>query len=319
MDDWRPTAGRAALEARAKLLGLLRAFLGERGVLEVETPVFSAAGNSDPAITQWRTEGQPPLWLRSSPEYALKRLLAAGAGDVFELGRVFRRGEAGARHNPEFTLLEWYRVGWTFRQLMEEVAELVNHCGESFGRRWRPVSRSYRELVAEHAGLDPLAASEVQLARRAAELGLSPAHPGSWQRDDWLDLLFSHAVQPALPDTQLTLVYDFPASQAALARVRPGDPPLAERFEALAGGVELANGYQELTDPREQRRRFEAENRRRRARGGQAVPLDERLLLALEHGLPPCSGVALGVDRLLLCCLGAGSLDEVLPFPADRA
>ena len=273
---WRPSTGTEALAARAALLVEIRRFFGNRDVLEVTTPVLSGAGNTDPGIEPFELAAGCTRWLRTSPEYAMKRLLAAGSGDIYELGPVFRNGEAGRHHNPEFTLLEWYRVGWTYRQLMEEVAELVCDCGARFGHQWRGVECSYRELLQRHAGIDPLAAPDKDLRVRARELGLDPVGNEGFQRDDWLDLLISHIVQPALPADTLTLVHDFPASQAALARIRPGEPPLAERFEAFLGKLELANGYQELTDAAEQRARFERENLRRAASGRRTAPCRAR-------------------------------------------
>jgi lysyl-tRNA synthetase class 2 len=324
-DSWRPTTDAAALRARARLLAEIRQFFEDRLVLEVETPVLSSAGNSDPGIRQFRTADD--RWLRTSPEYPMKRLLAAGAGDIYELGRVFRAGEAGSTHNPEFTMLEWYRVGWTFEALMDEVAALVDQCGAAFGRRWRARRTTWRDWIGEAAGLDPLDADAAEIATRLEASGLDttgldrPGGDGSppLDRDGWLDLLVTHVVQPAQDPDTLTLVSLYPASQAALARLHPPDPRLAERFEAYLGSVELANGYQELTDPVEQRRRFEAENARRRAAGTPEAPLDEALLAALAAGLPDCAGVALGVDRLLMALTGAGDLPSVLPFPADRA
>lgn len=313
--DWRPVADRHTLEARARLLGCMRAFFADRGVLEVETPMLSAAGNSDPAICQVRARDG---FLRSSPEYAMKRLLAAGSGDIFELGRVFREGERGGRHNPEFTLLEWYRVGWDYHDLMRETADLVNHCGKAFRRSWTPNYMTYAELFSEHTGIDPHTASLRELARCARGHGVDISSPGELDRDAWLDLLLSHVVQPQLAAGAMTLVSEYPASQAALSRIQPGPPPVAQRFELFLGPLELANGYQELTDESEQRMRFRAENLGRELHGG-AVPLDERLLAALAHGLPECAGVALGVDRLLMACLRLEHIDQVLAFPAERA
>jgi lysyl-tRNA synthetase class 2 len=314
---WRPGAGRDALVARARLLASIRAFFAERDVLEVATPVLSAAGNSDPGLAQFRT--RDGRWLRTSPEYPMKRLLAAGSGDIYELGRVFRAGEAGALHNPEFTLLEWYRVGWTYGQLMNEVVELVAHCGAAFGRRWEVRRCSYADWIGQHAGIDPLTASEADIREALRRAGVATSGLAGLDRDGWLDLLVSGVVQPAMDPDTLTLVSLYPASQAALARLHGPDPRVAERFEAFLGRVELANGYQELTDAVEQRRRFEAENARRAATGGELVPLDEALLEALEVGLPECAGVALGVDRLLLALVGAARLDQVMAFPSNRA
>jgi lysyl-tRNA synthetase class 2 len=308
-----------ALRARTGLYRFIRAFMAERGVLEVDTPVMSHAGNSDTAITQFATAGQSPLWLRSSPEYPMKRLLAAGSGDIYELARVFRRGEAGRHHNPEFTLLEWYRLGFTHEQLAQETAELVVACASLHGRQWQPRRATYRELFRRHAGIDPLSADPALLAATAQRHGIDLQGADSLDRDGWLDLLMSLVVQAALPADEVTLVMDYPASQAALARIRPGNPPVAERFEVFAGSIELANGYHELTDATEQRQRFAAENRRRINAGDTPVPLDEHLLAALCAGLPECSGVALGVDRLLAACLGHARIDEVIAFPVARA
>jgi len=310
---WQATARRAALEARAAMLARIRAFFAERRVLEVETPMLSAAGNSDPGISQWRTR-DPEAWLRTSPEYAMKRLLAGGSGDIYELGRVFRGDESGRHHNREFTLLEWYRVGWSYQQLMDETAALVRACIPDGGLREERFT--YRELFQRHTGLDPFEATARDLHQRLTENGIDLANPS---RLECLDLLLSLVIQPRLAAGTLTFVFDFPAEQAALARIRAEQPPVAERFELFLGPVELANGYQELTDAVEQERRFEHENRERQAAGRPAVPLDRRLLDALAAGLPECAGVALGVDRLLMAATGAASLHEVLPFPADRA
>lgn len=315
-EAWRPGAGHQRLQARAKLLAEVRNFFARRGVLEVETPMLSAAGNSDPGLSQFDT--RDGRWLRTSPEYSMKRLLAAGSGDIYELGRVFRAGEAGAWHNPEFTLLEWYRVGWHFGQLMDEVAELIAHCGESSARSWRVQKVHYRDWIQSVAGVDPLEAKAATLRHAVTAAGID-APLDALDRDGLLDLLVSHVVQPTLDQNVLTLVSRYPASQAALARICDDDPRVAERFEAFLGPVELANGYGELTDPREQRRRFEAENARRVTDGLRPVPLDENLLDALSHGLPESAGVALGLDRLLMVLEGALRIEDVLAFSTARA
>lgn len=317
--DWRPTADTRALRARAGLLDFIRHFMALRGILEVETPILSHAGNSDPAISQLRTGEPLMLWLRSSPEYAMKRLLAAGSGDIFELGRVFRRGESGRDHNPEFTMLEWYRVGWRYDDLADETADLAMACGAMHGQQWTRSKVTYGELFQRHVGLDPHQATVGAMKKAAERHGIRVNQPDALLRDGWLDLLISHLVQPALPPDAVTLVLDYPASQAALARIRPGEPPVAERFEVFIGSRELANGYQELTDAVEQRQRFEHENRHRAATDSTPVPLDERLLAALDAGLPECAGVALGVDRLLMACLDSVTIGEVLGFPLDHA
>jgi lysyl-tRNA synthetase class 2 len=254
------------------------------------------------------------LYLQSSPEAALKRLLAAYAVAVYQLGKAFRDGERGSLHNPEFTLLEWYRTGWDHLALMTEVEDLLDRLLGT-GRAER---LTYRQAFLAGTGLDPLRAPTVELAEAARAAGLA-SEAGAVSRDDCLDFLFATRVQGRLTGARLVFVHDFPASQAALARVRPGDPPVAERFEAFVDGVEIANGYHELTDPLEQRARFDADLGRRRARGLPELPIDERFLAALAAGLPDCAGVALGFDRLVLIAAGARRIDEVIAFPLERA
>ena len=313
-ENWRPTALPDRLQARARLLQNIREFFLAEGVMEVETPLISMAGNTDPEIQSIRTASGG--YLRTSPEFALKRLLAAGSGDVFELGRVFRSGESGRNHNPEFTMLEWYRTGFTYHQLMDEVASLVRYCGRGKLDQWPQQKLSYQQLFLKYTGLDPFLADEKELCARAKDHGVDDI---KLNRRQWLDLLVSIVIQPALPEQHLTFVYDFPADQAALARVRQGDPPLAERFELYLGRTELANGYQELTDAHEQKQRFDNENLQRKSGGKDVCEIDQRLIDALEHGLPECAGVALGVDRLLMVFCGAGSINEVTAFPFSRA
>jgi len=314
MTEWRPTASPEHLKARAKLLQDIRSYFYSQTVMEVETPIISRAGNTDPEIQSIRTDDGG--YLRTSPEFPLKRLLATGLGDIFELGRVFRAGEAGRNHNPEFTMLEWYRTGFDYHRLMDEVEALVLHCGRGKFDRWPQQKLSYRALFQQYLGLDPFTADIDELAGIAKDHGVSDIELG---RRQWLDLLISHFIQPELPDNGLTFVYDFPADQAALANIRQDTPPVAERFELYLGHTELANGYQELTDVVEQQRRFEHENKQRKNRGEPIYPLDEYLLAAIEHGLPECSGVAMGVDRLLMAICGADSLDQVIAFPFSRA
>ena len=313
---------RGSLRLRARLNALVRQFFAERGVLEVETPILSAAGNSDPNIESFSASfsghvdaGPRERWLRTSPEYPLKRLLASGVGDCYELGRVFRNGEAGGRHNPEFTMLEWYRVGWDHRQLMEETIALVEAALAMVGRRAEVVVESYRQLFLDELGLDPLHAPVDELRAPLAEYGIGPDGLG---RDDWLDLLITHKLQPAFPRDRITVIHDYPASQCALARIRPGDPPMAERFELYLGRYELANGYHELNDGAEQRRRFERDNAVRRERGLREIPLDEQLLAVLD-ALPDCAGVAMGMERLLMCLAGTDAIADVLAFPFAEA
>ena len=260
--------------------------------------------------------------MRTSPEHPLKRLLAAGLGDCYELGRVFRDGEAGGRHNPEFTMLEWYRVGMDHVQLAAETAELVRMALALVGREARTGSVTYRDLYLRELGVDPMTAPDDEL--RAA-LGDVVIDPQGLVRDDWLDLLMTHRIQPGLPPDGILVVRDYPASQCALARIREPDPavgddqPVAERFELYLGSLELANGYHELANPDEQRARFERDLAVRRGRGLPSPVVDGRLLAALAHGLPGCAGVALGVDRLLMAMLGTNAIADVLAFDFARA
>ncbi len=313
-ESWRPTATSARLRARACLLQDIREFFFSRGVMEVETPLLSMAGNTDPEIHSIRTE--EGAYLRTSPEFALKRLLAAGSGDVFELGRVFRGGESGRTHNPEFTMLEWYRTGFSYHQLMDEVATLVKQCGRGRFDHWAQQRLTYRQLFLRYVDLDPFDADERELSGRAKQHGIDDLE---LNRKQWLDLLISVVIQPALPQECLTFVHDFPAAQAALARVRQDSPPVAERFELYLGRTELANGYQELTDAIEQARRFDADNSFREMRGQPVYQSDQHLVQALQHGLPECAGVALGVDRLLMAITDTASINEVMAFPHSRA
>ncbi len=320
-EDWRPTSGLDRLKLRARLNARIRSFFAERDVLEIETPVLSRAGNTDPNIASLslqfsgRCDGAPRTrWLRTSPEFALKRLLASGLGDCYELGRVFRDGEAGARHNPEFTMLEWYRLGWDHQRLIDEAAALVQAALALCGRGARLRRCSFRELYRAGLGLDPFNADIDELRNALGDVRIDPR---DLDRDDWLDLLMTHRLQPAFAADQLLALYDYPASQCALARIRAGDdgePPVAERFELYLGPLELANGYHELGDAVEQRARFRRDVGRRRARGLAATPLDEHLLSALAHGLPDCAGIALGVDRLLMAMLGSERIADVLAF-----
>lgn len=310
------------LRLRAETYAHIRSFFAARGVLEVETPILSAAGNTDPNIQSFRTRfsghvdaGARERWLRTSPEFPLKRLLAAGLGDCYELGRVFRDGEAGGRHNPEFTMLEWYRVGWDEAKLAREVIDLLERVLVRAGRTFDVVETTYRGLFGGTLGIDPLTDP---LERLQAPLASSGIDPAGLERDDWLDLLMTHTIQPAFPRDRITVVSDYPASQCALARIREGDPPVAKRFEAYVGPYEVANGYHELNDPVEQRARFERDNAKRRARGVDEVPIDENLLAVLGR-MPDCAGVALGVERLLMVLGRTDAIADVLAFPFSEA
>lgn len=321
--NWRPSASFEVIRLRARLNATVRAYFAARGVLEVETPLMSQAGNTDPNIASFPLAfgghvdaGPRQRWLRTSPEFPLKRLLAAGLGDCYELGRVFRDGEAGGRHNPEFTMLEWYRVGWDHQRLIDECADLLRECLALVGREARLHRVAYRDLYRDRLGIDPMH-DDVEALRNA--LGDIHIDHEGLGRDDWLDLLMTHRLQPAFPDDQLLALYDYPASQCALARVRAAETPVAERFEIYLGPLELANGYHELADADEQARRFHGDVATRGVRGEPAPAIDARLLAALAAGFPDCAGVALGVDRLLMAMLGTPRIADVLAFDFARA
>jgi len=326
--DWRPSAAPEVLKLRARMLQGIRAFFSERVVLEVETPALSTTATPDPALaslaTRYTGPGAPrgqTLYLHTSPEFAMKRLLAAGSGSIYQICKVFRDGEAGRLHNPEFTMLEWYRVGMDHHQLMDEVAELVARALAG-KRRLQPSEKlSYREIFEHRLGIDPHTATAADCARVARVEGIAIPADLHEHHDVaiWRDLLLSHLIEPGLGQDRLTFVYDFPASQASLARIRPSQPPVAERFELYLHGIELANGFHELADASEQLTRFERQLHARTVSGLPPVPLDQRLLAALSEGLPDCSGVALGFDRLVMLAAGARSITVVIPFPIDRA
>ncbi len=311
-------ARHAALRLRARLNASIRAFFAARGVVEVETPVLSRAGNTDPNIASFTLEFSGPVhggprqrWLRTSPEFPLKRLLAEGFGDCYELGRVFRDGEAGGRHNPEFTMLEWYRVGWDHQRLADETVALVVEAMALVGRAPSSVrTLDFATLYRDAFGFDPHAASIDVLRAPLAHVEIDPR---GLTRDDWLDLLMTHHLQPSFDRDAITVVHDWPATQAALARLRHGTPTVAERFELYLGPLEIANGYHELTDAAEQRLRFERDHAVRASRGDALPPLDESLLAALPT-MPDCAGVALGVDRLMMGLLGTSAIADVLVF-----
>jgi elongation factor P--(R)-beta-lysine ligase len=319
-DDWRPSAAPGALRTRAALLARTREFFAARGVLEVDTPLLINNPVSDVHIASATVELAPPaqpLFLHTSPEYAMKRLLAAGSGDIYQVCHVVRGNERGRLHNPEFTLIEWYRLGFSLTALMDEVEALVRvllapACAARRGERL-----SYREAFLQVLGLDPLEATEAQLLEAGRQLG--------WQgkiaanRDELLEFLMGFGVGPRLGQGALTFVCGYPASQAALAQLDPADPRTALRFELYCDGIELANGFHELRSAAEQRARFERDNEERRHAGLPVWPPDERLLAALAAGLPDCVGVALGFDRTLMLALGAAHIDAVLPFPTGRA
>jgi elongation factor P--(R)-beta-lysine ligase len=302
------------------MLTRARAFFEHRGVLEVETPILSAAAVSDPQIESLATQiaGLPDSrYLCPSPEYAMKRLLAAGSGDIYQICKVFRDAERGRWHNPEFTMIEWYRIGLDDAGLMTEVEALI---GELLApaRTLGPAERlSYSEALRRHAGVDAFDSTEDELLDAARRHGIQC--DAQLDRDAKLDLLMGLIVGPRLGRGHPCFVCDYPATQAALARLKPGLPRVAARFELYLDGLELANGFHELAQPEEQRARFLQDLALRAARGQVQPPLDENFLAALESGLPDCAGVALGFDRLVAIALGADKLADAMAFSIENA
>lgn len=315
--NWRPTASLATLEIRARMLRAAREYFLATRALEVETPILSTAGVTDMHLASVSARAmQSGAYLHTSPEYAMKRLLAAGAGDIWQICKVFRDGEAGRWHNPEFTMIEWYRLGIDHHALMSDVERLISAMLPPDKQFDRAERLSYADAVQLHAGIDALYDPAPVLVARLDSAGIDVPPDLHRDRDACLDLIMSTLVGPNLGRERLTFIYDYPASQAALARVRG---PVASRFEAYLSGIELANGFHELADADEQRARFTADLQARAARSLPAMPIDEHFLDALAHGLPECSGVALGFDRLVMCAVDAKHLNEVLSFPFDRA
>lgn len=312
-EKWWPDASIDVLRRRSDWLKRIRLFFEQHGVLEVETPVLSNASVPDPNIESFQTRfNNRVYYLQTSPELYMKRLLVAGSGPIWQLSRVFRDHELGRLHNPEFTMIEWYRPGFDANQLMQELTELVNRLCFSGQFRSAPVFLTYQELFVEKTGIDPLQIDWDKLntyCQDAATQAL-PAIDNDWQAA--MDWLLSTQIQPAM--TGQVFVYDYPAQQAALARIDSNNPSVAKRFELFVDGIEMANGFEELTDVEEQRSRFEQENKERIAHGLEAVHIDENFLQSLETGLPQCSGVALGLDRLMMWATGAEAVREVMAF-----
>lgn len=311
MTDWRPTARLAALQARASLYRQVRDFFQARNVLEVDTPALARHGVTDLHIDCIAVPGYG--FLQPSPEYHMKRLLAAGSGSIYQISKVFRDGEAGRKHNPEFTLLEWYRTGFSLQQLIDESVALLQLL-------LSPASIqqfSFRDIFKRVTGLDPLTASQQALQDCAQQHSELPVL-GKAELVDWL---MACVVEPSLPANQLTVITDFPGWAAALAQTRQDSDGeiIAERFEIYAGQLELANGYHELRDACEQQQRFTRDQQLRAQQNRKPMDADENLLAALQHGLPDCSGVAIGLDRVLMAQLGAQTIAEVIAFPNDRA
>jgi elongation factor P--(R)-beta-lysine ligase len=347
-ESFRPTATLGLLQLRSELLAFTRDFFLSHGYWEVETPILSrdvvVDAYLEPFVTCAQTgaacakpDRADEFFLQTSPEFGMKRLVASGASAIFQVTRAFRRGEVGARHNPEFTLVEWYRTASSYHEQMSFVEEFV--CG--FFERVATIKKSgladfphmglepprppfqrisYGQAFEEAVGQRVLGQSAAELARLAELIGV-PVPPGlaADDVDGWLNLLLALRVEPVLARKAALFLYDYPPGQAALARIRPGPIAVAERFELYLRGIEICNGYQELTDAEELRRRIGLQAALRRRDGNRPLPAESHLLDAMEAGLPECAGVALGFDRLLMSAVGAESLAEVIAFPFDRA
>ncbi len=323
--NWRPACQLDVLRQRVAMLATIRSFFDERSVLEVETPLLCQATGTDPQLDFFSSRYHAPpenpvLFLQTSPEFAMKRLLAAGSGSIYQICKAFRNAESGRLHNPEFTILEWYRLGFTLEDLMRETTELIREVllpGKNL--EFLPAV-SYREIVLQTTGLDPLSFELTHWQDYAKRQGFPEAIDLCGEDPAlWLDFVFSHRVQTQMREDCLYLVYDYPAIQSSLARIKPDDPRVAERFEVFIGGIEIGNGFRELTDALEQERRFDEEIHKRQQAKLSSVEKDQRFLQALKHGLPECSGIALGLDRLLMVLTGKSSIDQVLSFPVARA
>lgn len=313
--NWQPTASLNMIRLRSELYREIRQFFADREILEVETPIFSPGSVPEPSIepffTTYQGDTKQRFFLQTSPELAMKRLLAAGSGAIFQLCKVFRDGEQGRWHSPEFTLLEWYRPGFNQMDLIREVDELLQLTLQTTPAQ----VLTYRGVFKKYTGLDPLVVKLDILQQYIKQFGVEQTQ--LWDRDSCLQLIISHQIEPHLGYDSPVVITDFPATQAALARKKSDNPQLAERFEFYVRGIELANGFDELTEAVEQRQRFEQDLKKRKALGLPTYPLDEHFLAALEAGLPACAGVALGVDRLLMLVTGASHINEVLTFPVE--
>lgn len=313
--NWRPTAAMAALKARSEMYAQIRHFFAERNVLEVETPLMCARSITDPYIQPFMVDNN---YLQTSPEYAMKRLLAAGAGSIYQICKAFRRDEAGNMHNPEFSMLEWYRIGFDHNALMVEVDDLLQLL---LGNQEPAIKRSYEQLFQQFIGIIPHTADLTALKSCAAQHNINLSNDVSNELNitDWLQLIMSHVIEPQLTGKLPWIIYDFPAPQAALAKIVQANHPVAARFEVYMQGIELANGYYELQDADEHLKRFNNDNLKRKQIGVNQHAIDERLIAALDSGIPDCAGIALGLDRVLMLRLGVKSISEVLAFTINNA
>lgn len=311
--DWQPSASLDIIRQRAEYYKTIRRFMEERDIMEVQTPIFSNSGNTDPNLSSFNTQFHSPddknpitFYLNTSPEFAMKRLLAAGSGSIYQICKVFRDYEAGIHHQPEFTMLEWYRIGYDHHQLMDDLSDLLSRFG------FYSVERMlYSDVFESCTGVHPHLADSKTLLEKAKNYGLET---NAVDRGLLLDFIFTQSIAPALTGDKAVILFDFPACQASLAKIRNDEYPVAERFELFIDGVEIANGFHELCDAKEQMSRFEEDNRKRKIKGQNEMPIDKRLVNSLEHGLPECAGIAVGLDRLFMKMKGRNSIEEVVTF-----
>jgi len=317
MSDWQPTISLKNLYARAEALAVIREFFSIHDVLEVETPLACAYTVTEPNIESYAIAGQQDRFLQTSPEYAMKRLLAAGSSDIYQICKCFRQGEQGAKHNPEFTMIEWYRKDFSLEQMMQETVALIGAVMNLAGLNKQVEYLAYADLFKEVLGTSYFDLTETDFDALADQHGLQSFESASLAQK--IDFIFSHVITKQFNSNTITCVSHYPAEQAALARLKPDDHSVAERFEVFCGDLELANGYVELVDAEQQRRRFDKDQAVRCDHHLPEVKIDPRLLEALKHGLPECAGVALGLDRLLQLVLNASSIEEVMSFSWDNA
>ena len=333
VNDWQPSASLELLQLRADIVRSIRSFFEKNKLLEVDTPILSAATVPDPFIESFQTRYTSSIqvlennqfFLHTSPEFPMKRLLASGSGSIFQITKVFRQGESGKKHNPEFTLLEWYRDAWDHQQLMREVEQLLTLLISPYRSLGKTRYLTYQDAFMERLEINPHNASKEDLISCAKRLGLANVLDNNEHKDRFLDLLFSHIIEPELGwDKQenkpcLCFLYHYPSSQASLAKIAEHDGQLmAERFEVFIDTLEIGNGFHELNNADEQRQRFEQDNQQRKQAGLNTIPMDEHFLSAVDR-LPNCAGVAIGIERLLMVISQAKHIHDVLSFPIDRA
>lgn len=317
---WQPTASLEMLKTKARLLSKLRAFFDEKNILEVQTPILSQAGNTEPTIESFVVQqNNKKTYLNTSPEFAMKRLLAADYGSIYQITPAFRQEEQSKRHNSEFTLLEWYRIGFDHHALMHEVDELIRFVAKDYIKLAPSQHYTYQDAMIKFASIDPFNTTVSELEAATQAVGIEVVGMDDVSYDVWFDLIMSEVVEKNLPSNCPVFIYDYPSSQAALAKIRKGEQDVAERFELYINGMELANGFYELSDAAEQEQRFHKDQEQRKKNNQQSIPIDKHLIEAMKEGFPECAGVALGLERLLMVLTGTEDISDVLAFPFDRA